>query len=611
MELFRGPEDYASIESTPLTERIPHGSVHDMLAMRARASGNDDAIIWLSNGRASDEAQNISFSTLFDQVCRTANLLHSLGVRREFGVSILMANRPETHYALWGGSAAGVVNPINPLLAPDQIAEIISAAGSRVLVTGDGSMAYGVHEKAQTLRRLCPTLEHVVVVGSAGPGEIGFDAGIAEQPGTHLVSERRFDLDDASAYFHTGGTTGTPKLAQQTHRNQLFTAWTCAFAMALSGEDRILTGLPLFHANAAVSTGLSGFFAGAATILCGEEGYRSKEMMADFWPLVTKHGATAFSGVPTIYGLLLDQLAEETNVGSLRFGLCGAAPMPVSLFRAFEARTGVKILEAYGMTEGGAASTGNPRDGERRIGSVGVSLPYQELQPAILDANGRFVRACDDDEVGVLLLKGPNVFPGYRQARHNDGIWARPGWFNTGDLGRRDADGYYWLAGRAKDLIIRGGHNIDPATIEETLHQHPDVELAAAVGKPCAHAGEVPIAYVRLKAGASATSDDLIAFARDRMAERPAAPVEIVVVDAIPVTAVGKIFKPALRLDAVGRVYTDALRGLPVRVGVRQDDRRGIVADIGCDADPTLQASIEERLGRFAIPYDIVAETKI
>lgn len=609
MELFRGPQDYDAIEQIPLEQRIPYGSVYEMLEQRAQEAPDSPAIFWLPEGRAADPFETISFSMLFDQITRTANLLNSVGVCDGACVSILMANRPETYYAIWGGSAAGVANPVNPLLTAEQIAEIMAAAGSRVLITGGPSMAYGVYEKALAVRALYPALETIIVVGEGGgPDAINFAEAIATQPSTYLVSGRRFDLNEPSVYFHTGGTTGAPKLAQQTHRNQLFTAWTCAFLFALTSSDRILTGLPLFHANAAISTGLSGFFAGAASILCGEQGYRSKAMMADFWPIVSRFKATMFSGVPTIYASLLDQLPDNLDVSSLRFAICGAAPMPVSLFRSFEARTGVKILEAYGMTEGGAASAINPRDGERRIGSVGVRLPYQNVRPVILDESGTYVRDCEVEEVGALLLSGPNLFPGYRQAKHNNNNWPLPGWFNSGDLGRRDADGYFWLAGRAKDLIIRGGHNIDPAVIEETLHRHPDVELAAAIGKPCAYAGEVPIAYVRLKVGSSVSPDALIAFARDNIPERPAAPSEIIIVEQIPLTAVGKIFKPTLRLDAVARAYSEALADLAVQVTTRHDDRRGIIAEIAGVTDATMAAVVEQRLGKFSTPFDILPQ---
>jgi fatty-acyl-CoA synthase len=606
MQRFRGPIDIASIEAVPIEVRVPYRSVYEMMCAVARRDPAAPAVLWLPKGRAADDVVTVDYGRFVDRVTRTANLLHGLGVRDGAAVSILLPNCPEMYYATWGGSAAGVANPVNPLLTAAQIAEIMAAAGSRVLVTGGPGMSYDVYEKAKAVRALYPALETLVVVGADTGEGIHYDAAVEEQPGDRLISGREFREDDPSVFFHTGGTPGAPKLAQQTHRNQLVMAWSGTFLFALSPADRVLTGLPLFHANAAISTGLTTFYAGAAVLLCGEQGYRNKAMMADFWPIVSRFRATVFSGVPTIYASLLDQLPPSLDVTSLRFAICGAAPMPVSLFREFEARTGVRILEAYGMTEGGAMSTINPRDGERRIGSIGVCMPYQQVRPSILDEDGNFVRDCETDEVGVLLLRGPNLFPGYRQAQHNRRIWPMPGWFNSGDLGRRDADGYYFLAGRAKDLIIRGGHNIDPAVIEEVLHRHPGVELASAVGKPDAYAGEVPIAYVRLAGGASPSTDELLAFARETIPERAATPVEIVIVKEIPVTAVGMIFKPALRLDAVRRAYATALAEMNVEVRTRLDDKRGIVAEIICPADPRLDEDIQKRLGRFPIPFDIV-----
>ncbi|TAK51089.1 MAG: acyl-CoA synthetase, partial [Gammaproteobacteria bacterium] len=495
--------------------------------------------------------------------------------------------------------------PINPLLTPAQIADILAAANSRILVTGGPGMSYDVYEKAKAVRDLYPALQTLVVVGEGGAGAVDFSSGIRHQPDNHLISGRTIQEDDPSVCFHTGGTTGAPKLTPQSHRNQLFTAWTCGVFFDVRAGDRMLTGLPLFHANAAITTGLTGFLVGATAILCGELGYRSKDMMGDFWQIVARYRATTFVAVPTIYAALLDQLPDDLDVSSLRVAGCGAAPMPVELLRAFEARTGVRILEGYGMTESGV-STLNPRDGERRIGSVGVRLAYQDVRPVILDSEERYVRDCDVDEVGVLLLKGPNVFSGYVGARDNGNLWPMPGWLNSGDLGRRDADGYIWLAGRAKDLIIRGGHNIDPAVIEEALQHHPAVEIAAAVGRPDAYAGEVPIAYVRLTPGAVVSEAELVEFARQRVPEGPAAPAEVVIVPELPLTAVGKIFKPELRLDAVRRVYARELADLPVSVRTRIDDKLGIVADIHCPAGWRDLARIKGRLERFAPQHFIV-----
>ncbi len=606
MEPFGGPADVARIEATPLAERLGIATVHDMIVGAAARDPSAPALVWLPDGTAACRPETITYAELLAQVTATANLFHSLGVRDRASVSLLLPNLPETVFALWGGSAAGVANPFNPLLSPAQIAEIMAAAGSRVLVTGGPDKAYDVHAKALAVRSLYPALETLVVVGEPAGEGVAYGEAVAGQPTDRLISGRTIRPDDVSTYFHTGGTTGAPKLAQQTHGNQVFMAWTCAFLAGLTPADRVLTGLPLFHANAAVATGLSAIWAGASTLLCGQQGYRNKATVADFWRIADAHGATVFSGVPTIYAALLESLGERPPDHRLRLGLCGAAPMPVSLFRQFEGRTSVDILEIYGMTETAAVSTSNPRDGERRIGSIGLRLPYQGVRPAVLDETGAFVRDCAQDEVGHLLLGGPGLFPGYRQARFNDGAWPLPGWFNSGDLARVDADGYVWLAGRAKDLIIRSGHNIDPAVIEEALHRHPAVELAAAVGRPCAYAGEVPIAYVSLKAGAQADAEDLRRFAADQVPERPAAPAEVIILNAIPATAVGKIFKPPLRQDAVRRAYAKALADGDVagEVATRVDDRRGIVAVVTTDAS---DAAVAACLGGFTVPFEVAA----
>jgi len=289
--------------------------------------------------------------------------------------------------------------------------------------------------------------------------------------------------------------------------------------------------------------------------------------------------------------------------------------MPIEVFNEFERRTGITILEGYGLTEGTTASCINPRDGERRVGSIGIRFPYQDMKTVKLSADGTYERDCAVDEVGAICISGPNVFPGYRQERYNEGIWVEDGWLNTGDLGRQDADGYFWLTGRAKDLIIRGGHNIDPALIEEALHRHPAVALAAAVGMPDAYAGELPVAYVELKPGAEADAGELRTFAKETVAERPAAPAEVFVVDSMPVTAVGKIFKPALRHDAVRRVYEAALAPLcegdvTVAVEVGPDDRFGTLARVTFTGVPAksrdgLSERVAETLGAYTIRHTV------
>jgi fatty-acyl-CoA synthase len=442
---------------------------------------------------------------------------------------------------------------------------------------------------------------------------MSFERAIAAQPADRLVPARRIDRGDIASCFHTGGTTGVPKVARHTHFNELADAWGAAMLGGIGPDDTLLCGLPLFHVNGVIVTGLAPFMAGARVVLLGADGYRSPGTIQGFWRNVERFRASFFSGVPTIYSMLLG-VPIDADVSSLRYALCGAAPMPPELIRRFEQATGVKILEGYGLTEGTCVSAINPRDGERAPGSIGLRLPYQHMKAVVVDDEGRYLRDCATDEIGRLVIKGPNVFPGYKDEQANRGIWIGEGWLDTGDLARQDGAGRFWLTGRQKDLIIRGGHNIDPAMIEEAMAKHPSVQMAAAVGKPDAHAGELPLAYVVLKPGSSATAEELLAHARATLPERAAVPSEIVVREAMPVTAVGKIFKPELRFDAARRVLQAALDHVApgvveCRVSVGPDERHGTIVRVTLralgpgarDAEPQVRAA----LAPFSLRYEL------
>jgi len=312
--------------------------------------------------------------------------------------------------------------------------------------------------------------------------------------------------------------------------------------------------------------------------------------------------------VPTSYAGLLQVPSEGHDLSSLKYALCGAAPMPVELIHQFERKTGLTLIEGYGLTEGTCGSCANPPAGERRPGSIGLPMPYCQVAIKVLDEQGNFLREAGRNEIGNLCIRGATVFKGYLQSSKNTGIWVDGDWFNTGDLGRIDADGYVWLTGRSKDLIIRGGHNIDPQMIEEALHKHPAVAMAAAVGKPDEKAGELPVVYVQLKPGAQASEAELLAHAAEHIPERAAIPKDAWVIDAIPLTAVGKTFKPALRFDAIGRVYQTVLAELDqrLRVDVRSDDKRGQVAHIYLPShDTALAETVTKRLAVFPVAIEL------
>jgi len=295
---------------------------------------------------------------------------------------------------------------------------------------------------------------------------------------------------------------------------------------------------------------------------------------------------------------------DGLDISSFRFAAVGAAPISPELFHGFVDYSGVELLEGYGLTESTVVAAMNPLGGEKRVGSIGLHLPYLEMQAAQLDAAGEIQRFCETDEIGTIIIRGPSVFPGY-YLRENSGLTS-DGWLNTGDLGRRDQDGYFWLTGREKDIIIRGGHNIDPGMIENTLEEHEAVVAAAAIGQPDEYAGELPAVYVQLHPGATIAADDLKAWAKSNILERAAAPVYLELMDQLPTTAVGKIHKPTLRSMAIERVIYSRIRDhdAHARVIVSADEKRGIVTRVTSKS----HADIRKLLGGFALEFDFAAD---
>jgi fatty-acyl-CoA synthase len=287
----------------------------------------------------------------------------------------------------------------------------------------------------------------------------------------------------------------------------------------------------------------------------------------------------------------------------------------VELFNRFEEQTGVKILEGYGLTEGTCASSGNPMHGERKVGSIGLRLPYQDMNVFIVDDEGGFVLEAETDEIGSICISGPNVFKGYLEDIHNKGIWPKEGWLNTGDLGRKDKDSFFWLTGRKKELIIRGGHNIDPASIEDPLYSLPGVQLAAAVGRPDAHAGEVPVAYIQIQKGSGLTEEEILDFCKKEIGERAAIPKEVIIIDEMPLTPIGKIFKPDLVRDAIRRVCQAELETMKnltesLEIQVDQDRLHGSIAKIKIKpasevSGEKTESEVSDLLGRFTFKYQL------
>jgi fatty-acyl-CoA synthase len=610
--------DIEALEKTPVRESIKAFNTYDLIRNGAAINPEATAISFFLTGNDYASPQRISYRDYFSRITQTANLFHDLGVGPGDVISYLLPNLPETHLVLWGGEAAGIVNPINSLLAPSTIRDICQAAGTKVLVALGEFPGADIWEKASLIRKELPGLKAVVRV--MGPGDekngiYSFNELLPRYQGERLDSGRTINPEDIASMYHTGGTTGTPKLAPHTHYNEAVMAHMVALGAELYAGEVTLCGLPLFHVNGTTVTGSFPFSIGAHVVILSALGYRDQAVMKNFYQIVEHYRAVTFSAVPTILSVLLDIPKGDADISSLRYLVCGAAPLSVELFKRFEVHSGMKIIEGYGLTEGTCASCMNPYHGERKIGSIGLRLPYQEMKVFMVDEEGKFSREAETDEIGEVCIKGPNVFKGYLDEAHNKRIWPLPEWFNTGDLGRQDKDGYFWLTGRRKELIIRGGHNIDPAIIEEPLYRLPDVKVAAAVGSPDPHAGEIPVAYVELKQEAKITEDEILEYLRKEVGERAAVPKQVFIVPQIPLTPVGKIFKPALRWESIRKVYQQELSVLQgmtdkTEVTVTEDKVHGSLVTITITPKPgvseeTIREKAAEVLARYTVRYQL------
>jgi acyl-CoA synthetase (AMP-forming)/AMP-acid ligase II len=535
--------DKQSVEAAPLAERWPAKTVYAMLRKTAAAYPGRPAISFQIKSGPQDKAETLDWSRLADRVTRAANLFRGLGIGEGDVVAYLLPNCNEVVLALLGGATAGIVNPVNPLLDVAQIAALLRESGAKVLVTLAPFPKSDIASKAHAAVALAPSVETVLEVDlkrylspplswliplirpktprNHSARVLDFNAALMAEDGAALSfteEDGESGGNRVAAYFHTGGTTGMPKIAQHRQRGMVYNGLIPALSVATE-TDVLICPLPLFHVLAAYPILMACVASGAHMVMPTPAGYRGEGVMDNFWALVERWGVSFMVMVPTAASALM-QRPVKADVSSLKYALCGSAPLPVELFKRFEKATGVKILEGYGMTEATCIISFNPLQGERKIGSVGLPVPYTDVKILDCETDGTIRRECAPDQIGEICIASPAVFPGYTDEARNKGLFAEPGhYLRSGDLGRIDDDGYLWITGRAKDLIIRGGHNIDPAMIEEALAGHPAVAFVGAIGQPDAHSGELPCAYVELADDATVTTEELMAFAREKVPE--------------------------------------------------------------------------------------------
>jgi fatty-acyl-CoA synthase len=605
-------QDIRAIEAAPYAGFMPHADVLDALEDAARRHPARPAITYIRSADASVPPARWTHADMVAQVRRAARAFQRLCGDAEPRVAFLLPAIPEAYFTLWGAEAVGVACPINYLLGEEHIAELIDAARVNVLVALGPTAELDIWRRVPGLRQRCKSLAHVVAVNAlnalnavnagegAVEGALDFDALLAAQSDAPLERARHPDAHRIAALFHTGGTTGRPKLAQHTHGNQLHAAWGAARMYGTSERDVVLNGFPLFHVAGSFVYGLSTLLAGGEVVLPTLLGLRNTAFMQAYWQFVALHRVTLLAAVPTVMSTLLGVAPNGEDLSRVRCLLTGGSPLPSDLAEAFEQRLGIAVRNILGMTECGGVIAIEPAGAPRVAGSVGWPLPFTRVRVA--DETGTALAA---GEEGILQIQGPNVGPGYTDADNNAGVLIGGGWLVTGDVGRIDAQGRVFVTGRSKDLIIRSSHNIDPVVIEDALMAHPDVLLAAAVGAPDEYAGEVPVAYVSLRPGRTVGIEQLAEFAQARIPERPAFPKAIFILDALPVTAIGKLYKPTLRAMAIRWVVEDRIArstlASKVTVDVRAEGKGLVVHCATTDDDPDTAAQVRKLLGVFAL----------
>jgi fatty-acyl-CoA synthase len=498
-------------------------------------------------------ARSWTRSELARDVSVAARAFSEMGLGEDDRIAILLPNVPEYHVVLWGGMATCAVAPINPLLRINFALHLLKSVAPAVLVGPSRALDPALWSTAQALARDNPSMRLLEV----GPEATFWSDLRMDDQGRGLVPR---PAGGVAALFHTGGTTGRPRIARLSLANVAAVVSMLQETIEFRAADNFVCPLPLFHVAGAIFGGLSAFLSGTHVVMPAPAGLRDKNVQKHFWKLLEHVNATMLVAVPSSL-VALTAVPIDADLRSLNYVVTGTTPLPIETARRFTQHTGKPIHIGYGMTEtaGGIAYT--PRRSPARPEATGPPLPGLEI---------RIVPLMDQPETGSsepqgrVLVRGPNVFMGYLDEQ-NESVDAN-GWLDTGDLGFVDARGWLTLTGRSKDLIIRGGHNIDPASIEDVAHSHEAVALAAAVGEIDAYAGEIPVLFVELRSGydEQAAVIELTKLLAEGISEPPARPRSIYVVDRMPLTAIGKVFKPTLRVESARKRVESILKSSDV-----------------------------------------------
>ncbi len=609
---FRSLADIEALERTPYGQAIPARTTYGLIAHAAGQFGERDAFRYLKDGNLDSPAQRISYTSLLAQIHRAANLFRAMGVGPDDAVAILAPNIPETQFALWGAQLACKACPINYLLQPEHIAALLVASQAKILVAlgHNGELnLWPTVEKVLALKPL-PVLQ-IKVGDEAAPGVPIFQDLLAQHSAA-LNFDPQLAPERIAACYHTGGTTGAPKLAQHSHGNEAHSSWFAHYFYGFDEDTVEINGFPLFHVAGAFVYGLSLLAVGATQVLPTLNGMRNPAFVKNYWKFCQREQVTALACVPTILATL-SGLPVDADISSVQIAYTGGSPLPSALAEQFEAKLKIPVRNMLGMTESAGLICIELASAPRLPGSTGLRLPYTEVC-AVPWRNGaaQLEERCATDQTGVIIVRGPQVSPGYTDAARDVGMFSidtgGTRWLVSGDLGHIDAQGCIHVTGRSKDVIIRGSHNIDPGLVEDAFLAHPAVAMCAVVGEPDAYAGELPVAFVTLKPGMQCDATALLDDVAPHVYERPATPKRVTILQAMPTTAIGKVYKPTLRLRALETKLAEILADVPQATvkGLEQGGALSAQVLIASSHDVQIERSLRERLAAIAVSIEFV-----
>ncbi|MEQ6377214.1 fatty acid--CoA ligase family protein [Bacillaceae bacterium S4-13-56] len=501
------------------------------LSQTAEQSGGKVALVF--------QGKETSYQELDIMISKFASSLKDMGYQQGDHVALVVGNTPHFVIGLYGALRLGLtVIPINPLYTPDELTYILKNGDAKGVITLDVLLP-----KFEAISQGLPDIMAYIVAETTPDAKWdGMSISPKLKPFSQVVQEGsatndfpQLKDDDTAVILYTSGTTGKPKGAMLTQQNLYSNAQDVADYLDITNKDRVIATLPMFHVFCLTVAFNAPLMNGGTVIIV------PKFSPEEIFKLAKEENPTVFAGVPTMYNYLLQYPnGKKEDLEGLRLCISGGAPMPVALLENFEKKFEVKVSEGYGLSEASPVTCFNPLDRPRKAGSIGTSIIHVENK--VVDELGDEVPV---EEVGELIVRGPNVMKGYYKLPEDTASALRDGWLYTGDLAKKDEDGYFYIVDRKKDMILIGGYNVYPREVEEVLYQHEDVVEVAVIGAPDPNTGECIKAYV-VKKNPELTEQDLHDYCKERLAKYKL-PSSIEFLDELPKNTTGKILRRSLR----------------------------------------------------------------